>query len=65
MTARRPFEGVDFWEHRDDRGPADQATGGVIHPNGTRIVSADHDFLAACLRTMLGTTKPRRRKKAA
>ena len=47
---RRPFEGVDVWEHRPERSPADQATGGLLHPNGTQVVSAHHDVMAACTR---------------
>ena len=42
-------------ERRMDRSPADQATGGVVHPNGTHIVSQHAGFLAACLRTILGS----------
>jgi hypothetical protein len=40
-------------EKRAERSPADQATGGIVHPNGTHIVSQDTGFLAACVRLIL------------
>jgi hypothetical protein len=53
VTATRAFACVEYWEHRDDRGPADQCGGGVVHPNGTQIVSGSVPFLAACVRAAL------------
>lgn len=66
---RHPERDAEDCERRVDRSAADQATGGVLHPNGTHIVSQHAGFLAACVRLILtdyGVTlsKPKRGRAA-
>lgn len=53
MAERRAFANVDFWEHRADRSYDEQDGTGLLHPNGTQLVSFDHDFLGAATRELL------------
>lgn len=56
---------AEWCEHRAERSPADQATGGVVMPNGTRIVSQHDGFLAACVRHLCGFSLPAKKRRAA
>lgn len=53
MADARPLANVEWWEHRADRSYDEQDGGWLLHPNGTRIVSFDRDFIGAALREVL------------